>query len=179
MSLKTRFETKKNKPGKPNLLTQLRDKTVSKKERPTLLNKNVPDIETLKNGSNNTETSPTPDNTSETTDNMETEDTPPSPKASTTLGAPSSPTAAEKGKNVDNENSEIQQTAANTSATELNTNQPPLIDDALYEKIMRRTPYKAATLFANIKEKTNKQSSQKFVNNSVIFKDMQEKLHKP
>ena len=133
--------SKKNKTigVKPNLVKEIQDATVSKKKRIEKLNQPSPEV-------------PVPDNeTEEMNIELESNDTTPNDSSSSTVPLPS-PTAATKGKEIEkNQTLKVHSTATTPPVPPEETNNPPPIDDSLYEKITRRTPHKAATLFSNIK----------------------------
>ncbi len=134
--------SKKNKTVgvKPNLVRNIQDVTVSKKkQRIETPNQPPPEV-------------PVPDNETEEMDiELESNETTPNDSSSSTVPLPS-PTAATKGKDLENNQTlEFHPTAATLLVPPEETNNPPPIDDSLYEKITRRTPHKAATLFFNIK----------------------------
>src|SRR6266487_3564066 len=134
--------SKKNKTVgvKPNLVRNIQDVTVSKKkQRIETPNQPPPEV-------------PVPDNETEEMDiELENNETTPNDSSSSTVPLPS-PTAATKGKDLENNQTlEFHPTAATLLVPPEETNNPPPIDDSLYEKITRRTPHKAATLFSNIK----------------------------
>ena len=110
---------------------------------------------------------PVPDNDTEEMDiELESNETTPNDSSSSTVPLPS-PTAATKGKEIEKiQTLEGHSTAATPPVPPEETNNPPPINDALYKMITRRTPYKAATLFSNIK-------------GNNISQDMQGKPHTP
>src|ERR1044072_234899 len=120
------------------------DKTISKK---TKKNINIDD----KKSSNTTEEMDVEDSHH----NEEiTQDTPQTTTASHSKETPSSSQSIDKGKGS------AEQQTTESAANQQQTNQTTVPDDAIFEKITRRTPYRAATLLNNIKGKSTKDKAQ-------------------